>query len=104
MKTISGNKSELAKRAFEILRQAIEDKRGIPLIALCGGRSVSDFYTYLGKHFPEIKGIEKAQFFLLDERVSTRFRNSKMIEEKFFNQMIKSGKSKKSNFHKINGR
>lgn len=104
MKTMGGNKKELAKSAFEILRQAIESKKGIPLIALCGGRSVSDFYNYIGKQFHEIKGIEKAQFFLLDERISTRYRNAKMIEEKFFNQMIKSGKSKKSNFHKIKGR
>ncbi len=84
MKILSSkSKQILSKLTFIAFKHQIEEmleEKDELVIALCGGRSIPEFYVELGKNFSDLP-YDKLQFFLLDERVEELKRNSDLIKE-----------------------
>ena len=99
MQKIDFKNKNLDKLMTQAIEKFIEDinlfKKNKICIALSGGNSTKDFYVELGKKLKNIKN-KKLNFFLLDERISTKYRNSTQIKKLLGNQnyyFLKKGNS-----------
>ena len=101
MKIFDNDRASLADKAFEIFTGLINSKEGIVTVALCGGRSVTDFYDRIKAGFNRIKDPSRLHFFLVDERIKKDKRNALLVENQFFNHLAETGKIPYSNLHKL---
>jgi len=99
MQKIDFKNKNLNKLMVQATEKLIEDinsfKKNKICIALSGGNSTKIFYLKLRKILKNIKN-KNINFFLLDERVSTKYRNSTQIKKLLGNQnysFLKKGNS-----------
>ena len=99
MQKIEFKNKNLSKLMTQAIEKFIEDinsfKKKKICIALSGGNSTKKFYLELRNKLKSFKDKE-LNFFLLDERISTKYRNSTQIKRLLGNQnysFLKKGNS-----------
>ncbi|MCU0678985.1 MAG: 6-phosphogluconolactonase [Planctomycetes bacterium] len=93
------DKKFLAEQAGRDFIALINSKDEAMTIALCGGRSVTDFYEALEDHFSEIRDPKRLHIFLIDERFQPADTNMEVLKNGFFDKAIAKGYLTADNFH-----
>ncbi|MFP4112291.1 MAG: 6-phosphogluconolactonase [Candidatus Woesearchaeota archaeon] len=100
------NTETVEELAGEFFKEFENEVRSLPAnklinVALCGGESVPGFYKELGRNIEKLP-FERMHFFMLDERIDKKKRNSFVVEENIIKEIHpRLAEFVRENFHYI---